>query len=67
MIPLKKFVSAEEIAKKHNRPLKEILKALEAGTKIEMEHTSNKKLAARIASHHLKEKPNYYELLKKVE
>ena len=30
------------------------------GTKIEMEHTSSKKVAERIAKDHLNEYPNYY-------
>jgi len=42
-------------------------KALDKGTKIEMEHTDDKDLAEEIAMDHLKEHKNYYELLPKME
>jgi len=35
-------------------------KQLKVGTKIEMEHTTNKKIAEKIAKDHLREHPNYY-------
>jgi len=35
-------------------------KQLKVGTKIEMEHTANKKVAEKIAKDHLREHPNYY-------
>ena len=35
-------------------------KELKIGTKIEMEHTTSSKKAAKIAKDHLKEFPNYY-------
>lgn len=38
-------------------------KAIDAGTKREMEHTSDKKVAAKIAKDHLDERPDYYEKL----
>lgn len=41
--------------------------ALAQGTKIEMEHTDDKKLAQEIAMDHLTEDPKYYEKLKQVE
>lgn len=40
---------------------------LEMGIKVEMEHTTNKKLAERIAKDHLSEIPDYYTRLKKME
>ena len=42
-------------------------RALEAGKKHEMEHTSDPHLAAEIAMDHLEEDPHYYEKLKKIE
>jgi hypothetical protein len=42
-------------------------KALKQGTKVEKEHTPNKKLASTIAKNHLDESPGYYGMLKKVE
>ena len=40
---------------------------LRMGTKIEMEHTTDRKLARKIATHHLEEHPKYYTFLKKME
>ena len=37
------------------------------GTKVELEHTSNKKVAEKIAKDHLREFPNYYTHLLKME
>ena len=42
-------------------------KALEAGIKVEMEHTSDLKVATEIAMDHLTEDPKYYEKLKTIE
>lgn len=42
-------------------------KQLEAGIKVEMEHTSSKKIAKEIAMDHLTEDPKYYTKLKKIE
>jgi hypothetical protein len=42
-------------------------KQLEMGTKIEMEHTDNKLIAKMIAKDHLKELPDYYTRLRKME
>lgn len=42
-------------------------KALEAGTKVEMEHTNDRTIAQEIAMDHLTEDANYYEKLKEVE
>lgn len=40
---------------------------VEFGTKVEMEHTKNKKMAQKIALDHLRESPNYYKDWKKKE
>lgn len=53
------------LAKKHNKPLDYMKKQLRKGIKVEKEHTTNRKTAAKIALAHLGEKPNYYSLLKK--
>ena len=40
---------------------------LKMGTKVEMEHTNNPKIAERIAKDHLAELPDYYTRLEKME
>ena len=55
----------EELAQKYNVPRSEVLKQLDAGIKIEKEHTSNREVAKQIALDHLGEKLEYYELLSK--
>lgn len=42
-------------------------KQLDIGTKIEMEHTTNKNIAKKIALDHLREYPRYYIELRKME
>lgn len=42
-------------------------KQLRAGTKVEMEHTTNRFIAEKIAKQHLCEFPSYYKALKKME
>ena len=42
-------------------------KQLKIGIKVEMEHTKSKKVAERIAKDHLREYPNYYTKLVKME
>ena len=42
-------------------------KQLEKGTKVEMEHTSDKEVAREIAMDHLEEDPSYYTKLEKME
>jgi len=39
---------------------------LRMGIKVEMEHTSDPKIAKKISKAHLSEKRNYYSILKKV-
>lgn len=50
----------ESIAKKHGVSVKEIEKEIEAGVKIEVEHTKDKALAREIAMDHIWEFPKYY-------
>jgi len=63
----KKTKTVQQIAKKHNASVEEILKQLAMGKKVEKEHTTNAQIARMIALHHLEELPNYYSKLKKVE
>jgi hypothetical protein len=63
----KKTPSVEAVASKHNKSVEYINKQLDAGIKVEMEHTSKKSIAMEIALDHLNERPDYYERLKKVE
>lgn len=65
--PTQPYKSPQEIAKKHGVPLKEIQKQVEIGTKVESEHTSNRKQARITALQHLDELPDYYTKLKKME
>ena len=63
----KPTMSVAEIAKKHNVDKKHIDDQLSKGIKIEMEHTKLYDVAKEIALDHLKEDPNYYTKLSKVE
>lgn len=59
--------SLAEIAKKHGVKLEWLQKQLQAGIKIEREHTTDDAAAAEIARDHLNERPDYYMKLKQVE
>lgn len=63
---LSKGKSVEDIANMHNVSVSEINSQLKKGIKVESEHTSDKKLAEKIAKDHLVENPNYYTILDKV-
>jgi nucleoid-associated protein YejK len=63
----KKTLTPEQIATKHKKSIDYINQQLEAGIKVEMEHTNSKSVAKEIALDHLGERPDYYERLKKVE
>lgn len=63
----KKTHSPETLAKKHKVSLDHINKQLEMGIAVEKEHTSDEKTAREIALDHLKELPDYYTKLKKME
>jgi hypothetical protein len=40
---------------------------LNYGTKVELEHTTDRRLARKIAQHHLSESKSYYQELRKLE
>ena len=69
----KKTLSLEELAKKHDVPVKDLKKQLDKGVKMEMdEHTKgktpeNKEAAKEIALDHLAEDPKYYDNLEDME
>lgn len=63
----KKTLSPESIAKKHKCSVDHIMSQLEMGIKVEQEHTSNKKVAEKIALGHLVEDPYYYDKLAEME
>jgi hypothetical protein len=65
--PIKKYMSPEEIAKKHKISLNVLEPELKLGIKVEQEHTGDKKMARMIALQHLEELPDYYTRLKKAE
>jgi hypothetical protein len=52
--------SLEEIARIHNVSLEAIQKEYEKGLKVELEHTTDHKVAAEITRDHLVEDPHYY-------
>lgn len=57
----------QQIADKHGVSVEKIMKELENGVAVEMEHTKCPKVARQIASDHLWERPDYYIKLKKLE
>ena len=59
-IGLKPRIPDEKIAEKHNVSLDLVKLRIKEGTAIELEHTSNKKVAETIASHHVFERINFY-------
>ena len=65
--PIKKYMSLEEIAKKHKMSADKLNSQLELGIKVESEHTGDKQMARMIALQHLEELPDYYSRLKTVE
>lgn len=56
-----------ELAKKHNVSTDRVERELAKGIKVEMEHTTDPKVAREIALDHLNEKIDYYTKLKQVE
>lgn len=64
---VKEEVSVKDICKKHKVSEDVVKKALAKGTKVEQEHTKDKKTAETIASHHLLELIDYYDKLEKME
>jgi hypothetical protein len=65
--PIKKYMSPEEIAKKHKLSIDTINSQLKMGIKVESEHTGSKQMSRMIALQHLEELPDYYTRLKKAE
>jgi Protein of unknown function (DUF5661) len=59
--------TVKELAKKYNVSIEKIETELAKGTKVEMEHTTDPKVAREIALDHLSEKIDYYDKLKQVE
>ena len=57
----------QDIAKKFNKSTKYILDQLQAGIRVEREHTNQFEVAMEIALDHLNERPDYYEVLKSAE
>lgn len=72
---LAKGKTLEQIAKKHNTPLKKLKKEFIMGRNVEKEHVkkakvsskTKKKTAEKIAKDHLFEDPKYYTKLDKIE
>jgi len=56
----KKSLTEKDIAEKHNVDIEDIKKEISIGTKIEMEHTDDKKEAKKIAMDHVSEVADYY-------
>ena len=65
--PVKAYKSPEELAKKHKVSLDKIIQQVKKGTKVEGEHTTDKKAAKITALQHVDEIPDYYTKLKKIE
>lgn len=59
--------SIRELADKHGVDTKDIMAELVKGIKVELEHTSDPKIAREIALDHINELPDYYTRLAKVE
>lgn len=56
----KPTMTIDQLAKKHNVPKDQIMSQLLKGINVELEHTSDDKVAREIALDHLGENPNYY-------
>ncbi len=63
----KPTLSVKEIASLHNVSVDQIESELSMGIDVEKEHTSDESVAKEIALDHLKELPDYYTRLKKME
>jgi len=61
------YKTAEDVAEKYGVPLEDVQKELEAGIKVEREHTNSDKIAKEIAIDHLWENLNYYSALADME
>jgi hypothetical protein len=56
-----------EIANKHKVDIDDLTKQYQKGIKVEMEHTTDRKVASEIAMDHLFEDPKYYDKLETIE
>ena len=63
----KPTLSVAELADKHDVDINTIRSQLAKGIKVELEHTSDPKIAKEIALDHIAEFPDYYDRLAKVE
>lgn len=63
----RKETTPKQLSKKFHVSVKSLLDQLKLGIKTEMEHTTNKTIARKIAMDHLKEDPKYYSKLRKME
>jgi hypothetical protein len=59
--------TVDDLAMNYDVSKETVLKQLDAGIKIELEHTNDREIAREIALDHLSEKLDYYELLAKFE
>ncbi len=60
-------MSLEDLAKHHDTDVETIIKKMEEGVNVEMEHTSEMLVAFEIAMDHIYEDLDYYDKLKKIE
>lgn len=67
ILPSVKTLTVGAIAYKHNVTVKSIRQQLSKGIKVELEHTTDPKIAKEIALDHLAEFPDYYDRLEDVE
>lgn len=63
----KPTLSVQDIARKHNVTVSDVLKKLTLGIEKELEHTEDEEVAKIIASHHVEENIEYYDVLKENE
>lgn len=66
-MPSVKTPTVAQLAKKHKVSERTIEAQLDKGTKVELEHTTDRKVAREIALDHINEYPDYYDRLEKVE
>jgi hypothetical protein len=62
-----KTLTVSQLADLHAVPEQEIIDQLNKGIRVELEHTTDRRVAREIALDHLKEFPDYYDRLAKAE
>lgn len=62
-----KTLTVPQLADLHSVPKQQIIDQLNKGINVELEHTTDRRVAKEIALDHLKEFPDYYDRLAKVE